>query len=530
MSLVRARDHAQGWGRSIITTTGGTPINRSNPKKKTKDKKTDCSPGSVLVEQLPGLAGQHTFIGVTRDQRMGMNPQSSRSVSRYSRREVCLLACSTALAPLTGCAFSPPTARDDQSGIETLVATDGETRDRFGYSLDITNDGRTLLVGSNLDTNSNGRMAGGVYVFRRDQDGWHQSAKLMADDGDRHDWFGSTISISDTGDTALVGAVAEEDPNGAEGGAAYVYQKENQEWHQQSKLSAPDDAFDQFSRSQILTSNGDTAYIGAPFKEDSSGIEAGAVYEYSREPDGWNLVNTLPNDSSPIRSFGYAMDVSKGGQILIVSSMVVSDSETAAVNVFEKSGGEWVRQATLTASDRDRNDYFGETVPVSEDGQTVLVGASNDENPNGEHGGSVYLFENQDGEWHQAQKLTPADPGQYERFGLSLAMTSDPKSILIGAPGESSDTGEQSRICVFKWDDDHWQQDRVISAPEKDPTDHFGTRVTVSGETGIAAVSAPEADGNKESTGAVYVSDCEASNEARRLSRHQFHHLDPDTI
>ncbi|WP_181684908.1 FG-GAP repeat protein [Halorhabdus salina] len=428
---------------------------------------------------------------------------------KATRREMLTLVNSTTLVALAGCVFSEPTETEDaQNSVAKLLAKDGNTNDRFGFWIDMSNDGQNLLVGSYQDSNPNGENAGGVYVFKRDQDGWYQSAKLLADDGDRYDFLGSAVSISDTGETALIGAIAEEDPNGPEGGAAYVYQKEGQKWHQQSKLSAPDgEEFDQFSRSLLLTPNGDTAYVGAPFRENSNRNSTGAVFEYSRESDGWKLVNSLPKDGISIESFGYAMDISRDGETLVVSRMVVSDSEKGAAYVFKQSNDEWVRQATLTASEGDPNDYFGETVTVSEDGQTVLVGASNDEDPNGEQSGSVYLFENRDSEWHQTQKLTPADPGQRERFGLSLAMTSNPEAILIGAPGESSDTGEQSRICVFKQDNDHWQQDRVIPAPENDPTDYFGTRITVSRDAGIAAVSAPEADGNEESTGAVYVFD-----------------------
>ncbi|WEL16429.1 Beta-propeller repeat containing protein [Halorhabdus sp. SVX81] len=443
--------------------------------------------------------------------------ESTLRANKVTRRKLLCLGSSTALASLTGCVFSDPIANDN-TDVNKIVAPDGDSQDFFGFSLDIANDGQTLLVGSYRDSNPNGEMAGGAYVFRRNKESWYRETKLTANDGDEHDRFGYSVSLSSDGETAIVGTIADEDPNGTEAGAAYIYEKESREWHQRNKLSAPDgEAFDQFSRSLLLNPNGDTAYVGSPFREDSNGNTAGAIYEYSRESEGWKLVSRLvPENKHSIGSFGYAMDVSNGGERLFASGKIVPDTggktDTAAVNVFEKSGGEWVRQATLTASDRDRNDFFGETVTVSEDGQTVLVGASNDENPNGEHGGSVYLFENQDGEWHQAQKLTPADTGQRERFGLSLAMTSDPEAILIGAPGESSDTGEQSRICVFKRDEGHWQQDRVISAPENDPTDHFGTRVTVSEETGIAAVSAPEADGNKESTGAVYVFDCEESN------------------
>lgn len=432
-----------------------------------------------------------------------------------TRRTLLCFGGSSAVASLSGCILSNPT--DGRDGVARIVATDGATRDRFGYSLDITNDGRTLIVGATLDTNSNGRMAGGVYVFRRDEDGWHQSAKLTADDGDRGDWFGSAVSISDDGDIALVGAQAENDPNGAESGAVYVYHFEETDWQQRQKLIAPDgDSFDQFSRSVELTPDGTTAFIGAPFKENSSGNETGAIYEYRREPDGWTLVNTLvPSDWDLNGSFGSTLDISNGGQRLFISGSIVSEpdeSETAAaVFVVEKAGKQWVRRGTLTASDGDPRDFFGETILATDHGQSVLVGAPNDEDPHGEHSGSVYLFEERPDDWHQQQNLTAAEGGRGDRFGLSIETWRDTSTILVGAPGESSETGEQSRICVFRRDGNQWRQERVIPAPRDNPTDLFGTRIVVAEEAGLAAVSAPESDGHEQSSGAVYVYDLAAT-------------------
>jgi hypothetical protein len=54
--------------------------------------------------------------------------------------------------------------------------------------------------------------------------GLTQQAKLLADDGDSDDNFGSSVALA--GDTALVGAQGDEDPNGEAAGAAYVYHSE----------------------------------------------------------------------------------------------------------------------------------------------------------------------------------------------------------------------------------------------------------------------------------------------------------------
>lgn len=50
---------------------------------------------------------------------------------------------------------------------------------------------------------------------------WVQQAKLVADDGDNNDVFGHSVALD--GDTALIGAPLDEDPNGWRAGSAYVF-------------------------------------------------------------------------------------------------------------------------------------------------------------------------------------------------------------------------------------------------------------------------------------------------------------------
>jgi len=48
---------------------------------------------------------------------------------------------------------------------------------------------------------------------------------------------------------------------------------------------------------------------------------------------------------------------------------------------------------TAKLSAGDSKDDFGDSVAVSGDGSTALVGAQDDEDPNGEDAGSAYVFE-----------------------------------------------------------------------------------------------------------------------------------------
>ncbi len=99
-----------------------------------------------------------------------------------------------------------------------LVASDGAASDLFGPSVSISGD--TAVVGAQLDDDK-GNNSGSAYIFVRSGTAWTQQAKLVASDGAASDRFGVSVSIS--GDTAVVGAYYDDD-NGSDSGSAYVFQ------------------------------------------------------------------------------------------------------------------------------------------------------------------------------------------------------------------------------------------------------------------------------------------------------------------
>ena len=102
-----------------------------------------------------------------------------------------------------------------------LTASDGATNDWFGYSVSISSDGTTALIGAYYDDDK-GANSGSAYVFKYNGTAWIQQAKLTASDGAASDYFGNSVSISSDGTTALIGAYADDD-KGADSGSAYVF-------------------------------------------------------------------------------------------------------------------------------------------------------------------------------------------------------------------------------------------------------------------------------------------------------------------
>ncbi|HKR99833.1 MAG TPA: FG-GAP repeat protein, partial [Candidatus Dormibacteraeota bacterium] len=67
---------------------------------------------------------------------------------------------------------------------------------------------------------------------------WSQQQELSASDGANSDLFGWSVSVSSDGNTALVGAYSKNSSTGA----AYVFSRSGSSWIQQQELTASDGA------------------------------------------------------------------------------------------------------------------------------------------------------------------------------------------------------------------------------------------------------------------------------------------------
>ena len=92
-----------------------------------------------------------------------------------------------------------------------LTAEDGVAFDNFGWSVVLSADGSTALIGAYGNTDE----AGMAYMFTREGVGWNQQAKLTAGDGTFDDLFGWSVALSADGSMALIGAYGSNTGTGA---------------------------------------------------------------------------------------------------------------------------------------------------------------------------------------------------------------------------------------------------------------------------------------------------------------------------
>jgi hypothetical protein len=146
----------------------------------------------------------------------------------------------------------------------------------------MSSDGTTTLIGAYNDDYGNVAETGSAYVFGSAGGAWSQQTKLTADDYDNGDKFGRSVALSSDGTTACIGAREDEDPNGANAGSAYVFNSAGGSWSPQAKLIAGDGkSGDYFGVPVTLSSDGDTALIGATGDSNPSATRAGSAYIFN---------------------------------------------------------------------------------------------------------------------------------------------------------------------------------------------------------------------------------------------------------
>jgi heptaprenylglyceryl phosphate synthase len=400
------------------------------------------------------------------------------------------------------------------------IGLEDSLADAFGTAVAISSG--TLVIGAPDDpiNGLSGFGSGAVYVFESVGTSWVQQAKLDPSDGGGHVQFGSSVAVFS--DTVVVGAHMDDDPNGANCGSVYVFEK-GAGWsdghaNQVAKLD-PDDGDDEDHFGASVAIEGDTVIIGARRDEDPNGAYAGSVYVF-RKGAGWrnghaNQVAKLdPDDGDSIDYFGHSVALS--GDTVIVGAWEDEDpngSYAGSAYVFERgtgwSNGHANQVAKLDPADGGTGDRFGVSVAIA--GNTVIVGACRDGDPNGSLAGSAYVFEKgagwSNGHPNQVAKLDPSDGGERDYFGVAVAIGAD--TVVVGAYRDGDPNGSQAGSAyVFEkgggWSDGHANQLSKIVARDGDEQDQFGCAVALEGSTLIVGAF-QDADPNGLLSGSAYV-------------------------
>jgi hypothetical protein len=235
------------------------------------------------------------------------------------------------------------------------------------------------------------------------------------------------------------------------------------------------------------------------------------------------------------------------------SVLSVSGTLTAAVGYIKASNPESCRLTGWLGTEYWTCEFFGSSVTLSADGNTLAVGApgeesaatgiGGDQNDNSAStAGAVYVFSRSGETWAQQAYVKASNTDDCsdhditdlhfcgDHFGNSVTLSADGNTLAVGAPmeesaatgigGDESDDSAESAGAVYVFSrtgGETWAQQAYVKASNTEAEDVFGSSVALSADGNTLAVGAvredsaatgiggDESDNSALGAGAVYL-------------------------
>jgi hypothetical protein len=273
-----------------------------------------------------------------------------------------------------------------------------------------------------------------------------QGTKLVGEGAAGNAYQGSSIAISADGGTAIIGGFRDNN----ETGAAWVFTCSNGVWTQQGQklVGSQCTQTSQFGFSVAISSDGNTAVFGSP---EEGGV--GSAYIFTRSNGVWTQQGSklvgVGSDTYNRDSQGRAVAISADG-----NTVVISGPGDVAVWVFTRSNGVWSQQGTkLRGTGGVGTTYYGYSLSVSGDGNTIVVGGSYDAYSQGVGDGAMWVFTRKNGVWSQQGPKLVSPYAVAASQGSSVAISGDGNTFVEGGP---TNNGSQGGIWIFTRTDTVW--------------------------------------------------------------------------
>jgi hypothetical protein len=339
----------------------------------------------------------------------------------------------------------------------------------------ISNDGSTLAVGGPYN-NSN---IGAVWVYIYTGTWTLQQGPIT---NLAYPSFGCSLALAYTGDVMIVGANAIYPGSPESSGGSHVYTRVTGTWNLTYILSFNGGPYTGIGNVGIGTStaiseDGRVFMTGAPYYSPTL-INRGRVFISVEGSNpyyttgattnmylGFSVALSYYGDTAAFGAYNY----NNGIIYIVTTSYPVS---TSAV---------YTQQAAIGGT--SAGDQFGYSVSLSNDGNTVLVGAVGYQSGNG----AGYIYTRSGSTWSLAAgPLTQTTTG----MGTSCSLSSDGSYAILGAPGDSGGIGA---AFIYKKFNNGWiylqkiKGSNIISNPQQGALNS----VSISGDSSLIAVGGP---------------------------------------
>ncbi len=345
------------------------------------------------------------------------------------------------------------TGDDGTQAAYTVTATmklkmTSSVTDYFYYSLDVSADGTTLAVGDF----STGR-TGSIYLYE-DYYGAMKTTHIVPGsytDESELERYGEIIAISGNGQVVATRAKGPEvsiDGTTSRRGVVYLYRYEDGSWNETviapSQVSADEV---NFGVSIDLSCDGNTMVAGANYFNRYTGYQqfvspymSGVVFVYKYDGVSWKEYEPDHSALGQLDWFGTSVAISGDGNTLVAGAPVYPFNDAwsyAYVFTYDGVTDSWTQVQELGGSENVIDSHNGGRVAISGDGKTILMRSSNG---NFEYGAEtslnttymVYIYEYTGSQWEETAILRGSENYYSVNYAYNIKISNDGSRIFIG--------------------------------------------------------------------------------------------------
>jgi hypothetical protein len=232
-----------------------------------------------------------------------------------------------------------------------------------------------------------------------------------------------------------------------------------------------------FGISGAISGDASTVIVGAPTEGSS-----GAAYVYTPSASSWTQQAELTDPSLPSMAYlGDSVAISGDGDTALVGAPNAQE-----VLVYDRSGTTWSLASTISAPATIGG--FGISLSLSSDGTTALIGDSGSTGPLNVT--TAYVYGLVGSTWHQQAVLSPTGEASngIDFNPASVALSADASTALLGNAADGAGNGS---AWVFVQSGGSWsQQGGPLTASGEIGTGGFGGSTALSGNGDTAAIGA----------------------------------------
>jgi len=306
-----------------------------------------------------------------------------------------------------------------------LIGTDTVWKPQQGYSLAVSADGNTVIVGGITDNT----FQGAAWIFTRDNIGnWRQQGnKLIGSGNVGTAQQGSSVGISADGNTAIIGGMGDNNFKGA----AWLFRRTNGVWKQYGNKLVGTGAIGNAQQGYAVTisADGKTAAVGG----NTDNSERGAIWIYTLTDSIWSQQGNKLSGTGSIDTAqqGSSLSFNANGNTIIVAGGKDNKGKGAAW-IFTRNGNQWVQQGSkLVSNDTNRDTArLKFSVALNADGNIALIGGTNNDGSKG----AALLFTRDGDKWTQNNnQFVGVGNIPTTSNGLAVGMSADASTIILGS-------------------------------------------------------------------------------------------------